>query len=66
MSGTRLHLSLTIEEFLMPTTEQKLALIEEYLHNALASFQMDPADSDFQRGYQASLEEVQQYVLSLS
>lgn len=66
MFGTRLRLSLIIpEEFLMPNSDQKLALIEEYLHNALASFQMDPADSHFQDGYENALKDVQQYVASL-
>jgi hypothetical protein len=36
------------------TIEDALAIIED----KLASFQDDPADSDFQRGYQAALEEV--------
>ena len=33
--------------------------IEEYLEWAIASFERDPADSEFQRGYLAALEEVQ-------
>ncbi len=66
MFGTHQHLSpTTLEEFLMPNSDQKLALIEEYLHNALAGFQMDPADSHFQSGYENALKDVQQYVASL-
>lgn len=30
----------------------------EYLENALDSFETDPADTDYQRGYQAALQEV--------
>jgi hypothetical protein len=29
----------------------------EYLREAIRGFELDPADSDFQRGYQAALEE---------
>jgi hypothetical protein len=32
--------------------------ILEYLENALDSFESDPADTDYQHGYQAALEEI--------
>lgn len=32
--------------------------VEAYLVSAIAGFERDPADSDFQRGYQAALEEM--------
>ena len=63
MSGTRLHLSLTIEEFLMPTPEQKLALIEEYLHNTLGMLNTEPGG--YFGDYRDAIEEVQKYVESL-
>jgi hypothetical protein len=37
--------------------------IEEYLKEAIASFGKDPADSEFQKGYLAALEEVQKVML---
>ena len=37
--------------------------IEEYLEEAIASFERDPADSQFQKGYLAALEEAQQFLL---
>ena len=33
--------------------------VEEYLKWAIASFERDPADSEFQKGYLAALIEVQ-------
>lgn len=39
--------------------EQSLA---EYIREALAGFENDPADSDFQRGYKAALEAVKQFM----
>ena len=37
--------------------------IEEYLEEAIASFERDPADTQFQKGYQAALEETQKFLL---
>ena len=37
--------------------------IEEYLEEAIASFKKDPADTLFQKGYQAALEETQKFLL---
>ena len=37
--------------------------IEEYLKEAIASFEKDPADSLFQKGYLAALEETQKCLL---
>ena len=37
--------------------------IEEYLKEAIASFERDPADSQYQKGYQAALEETQKFLL---
>ena len=37
--------------------------VEEYLKWAIASFERDPADSEFQKGYLAALEEVQKVML---
>jgi hypothetical protein len=36
--------------------------IEEYLEEAIASFKRDPADSQFQKGYLAALEETQKFL----
>jgi hypothetical protein len=36
--------------------------IEEYLKEAIASFERDPADTQFQKGYQAALEETQKFL----
>lgn len=36
--------------------------IEEYLKEAIASFEKDPADSLFQKGYLAALEETQKFL----
>lgn len=47
------------------TPEQKLALIMEYLANAIASFQMDPASSNFQKGYEEALKETERYAKDL-
>jgi hypothetical protein len=40
-----------------------LMSIEEYLEEAIASFARDPADSLFQKGYLAALEETQKFLL---
>ena len=37
--------------------------IEEYLKEAIASFERDPADTLFQKGYLAALEEMQKFLL---
>ena len=37
--------------------------IEEYLKEAIASFARDPADTLFQKGYLAALEEAQKFLL---
>jgi hypothetical protein len=37
--------------------------IEEYLEEAIASFARDPADTLFQKGYLAALEETQKFLL---
>jgi 7-keto-8-aminopelargonate synthetase-like enzyme len=37
--------------------------IEEYLEEAIASFVRDPADTLFQKGYLAALEETQKFLL---
>lgn len=37
--------------------------IEEYLKEAIASFERDPADTLFQKGYLAALEETQKFLL---
>ena len=37
--------------------------IEEYLKEAIASFEKDPADTLFQKGYLAALEEMQKFLL---
>jgi hypothetical protein len=37
--------------------------MKEYLEWAIASFERDPADSEFQKGYLAALEEVQKVML---
>jgi hypothetical protein len=37
--------------------------IEEYLKEAIASFEKDPADTLFQKGYLAALEEAQKFLL---
>jgi hypothetical protein len=37
--------------------------IEEYLKEAIASFERDPADSQYQKGYLAALEETQKFLL---
>ena len=37
--------------------------IEEYLKEAIASFEKDPADTLFQKGYLAALEEAQKVLL---
>ena len=37
--------------------------IEEYLEEAISSFARDPADSLFQKGYLAALEETQKFLL---
>jgi hypothetical protein len=36
--------------------------IEEYLEEAIASFEKDPADTLFQKGYLAALEEAQKFL----
>ena len=36
--------------------------IEEYLKEAIASFERDPADTLFQKGYLAALEEAQKFL----
>ena len=36
--------------------------IKQYLEQALAGFKNDPADTNFQRGYQAALEEVAKFL----
>jgi hypothetical protein len=36
--------------------------IEEYLKEAIASFEKDPADTLFQKGYLAALEETQKFL----
>lgn len=36
--------------------------LEEYLAQALAGFERDPADTRFQEGYKAALEDVQQFL----
>ena len=37
--------------------------IKEYLAEAIASFDRDPADTRFQEGYLAALEDVQKFLL---
>lgn len=37
--------------------------IEEYLKEAIASFERDPADSQFQKGYLAALVDAQKFLL---
>lgn len=37
--------------------------IEEYLKEAIDSFKRDPADTQFQNGYLAALEETQKFLL---
>lgn len=36
--------------------------VEEYLKEAIASFERDPADSQYQMGYLAALEETQKFL----
>ena len=36
--------------------------IEEYLEQALDGFKRDPADTRFQEGYKAALEDVQKFL----
>ena len=36
--------------------------IEEYLARALEGFERDPADSRFQEGYKAALEDIQKFL----
>ncbi len=36
--------------------------VETYLIEALTSFESDPADTDYQKGYKAALEEVKKIV----
>lgn len=36
--------------------------LEEYLTQALAGFERDPADTRFQEGYKAALEDVQKFL----
>ena len=36
--------------------------IEEYLEQALNGFERDPADTRFQEGYKAALEDVQKFL----
>ena len=38
--------------------------VEEYLETALASFDADPADTDYQKGYKAALEEARDFIFS--
>lgn len=47
----------------LPNT--KIALVRAYLENSLTSFQMDPADTDYQRGYEAALKDLQDHVHDL-
>jgi hypothetical protein len=37
--------------------------VEEYLEQAIASFERDPADTLFQEGYKAALEDLQKILL---
>jgi len=64
----KLFLIPLLDELPMPqprTDSEKLALLMEYLANSLASFQMDPADSPFQRGYEAAIKETETYARDL-
>lgn len=36
--------------------------IQEYIAEAIASFDRDPADTRFQEGYKAALEDVQKFL----
>lgn len=44
----------------MSTAEEK---IRDYVEGVLASFDGDPADNDFQHGYQAAFEEVRRFLM---
>lgn len=48
-----------------PLTHTKMMFVREYLGNSLVMFQLDPADSDYQRGYEAALRELRNYVTEL-
>lgn len=39
-----------------------LMTIEEYLKEAIDSFKRDPADTRFQEGYKAALEDIQKFL----
>lgn len=47
------------------TADEGLAVCKAILGQAVDSFKYDPADTDFQRGYQAALEEVMKTVQEL-
>lgn len=36
--------------------------IQEYIENGLVSYGVDPADSDYQRGYEACLKEISKLI----
>lgn len=46
-------------------TEKELLEILEYVEEGLIGFVKDPADSDYQEGYQAALEDLQDFILEL-
>jgi hypothetical protein len=39
-----------------------LAMIKEYLRDALHGFNVDPADSPYQRGYEAALKDIEEFI----
>ncbi len=42
--------------------EEEMYLAENYIKEALDSFERDPADSDYQKGYEAALKELKKYL----
>lgn len=61
MNDTPLTLPLTLTGYIVQMPPQTLKTVEEvrdYIAQAIASFEGDPADSDFQEGYLACLKEL--------
>lgn len=45
-----------------PLRKKRQSEIVAHLNNVILSFVVDPADSDYQRGYQAAIEDVKKWI----
>lgn len=45
-----------------PVRKKRQSEIVAHLNNVILSFVVDPADTDYQRGYQAAIEDVKKWI----